>query len=240
MRNWQNNGLMFPLGLYPLLLNRRHFAIFTVLKRSLGQGNVFRPVCLFTGGGGLPTGGLHPVGSAQEGLHLGCATGGSAWGDVHPGVCIQGWGRSASRGGWSDSPLELGKWTVHILLECFLVFFCLYLLQPQKWIQDFPDGEGGTNPKRGGTELYVGHFPPKTAWNWKKNWHVFSARLGSADAGYLTGILSNLNYAHIVPEGNSLNKREVWKSCGKLSEWWVRGSRLWELIRRLITRAWNS
>ena len=90
MRNWQNNGLMFPLGLYPLLLNRRHFAIFTVLKRSLGQGNVFRPVCLFTGGGGLPTGGLHPVGSAQEGLHLGCATRGSAWGDLHPGVCIQG------------------------------------------------------------------------------------------------------------------------------------------------------
>ena len=39
-----------------------HDSIITVRKRSLGQGNVFTPVCLFTGG--LPLGGgLHMVGA---------------------------------------------------------------------------------------------------------------------------------------------------------------------------------
>ena len=80
-------------------------------NRSFGQGNVFTPICLFTGGvyiqGGLPTwgfclqedglptgvclGGLYPGGSDQQGggLHSGgSASGGSAskrsWADPLP------------------------------------------------------------------------------------------------------------------------------------------------------------
>ena len=48
--------------------------LFTARKRSLGQGNVFTPVCLFTGGGGLPTGGSESEGVCLQGgagLHLG-------------------------------------------------------------------------------------------------------------------------------------------------------------------------
>ena len=153
---------MFPLGFYPLLLNRRHFAIFTVLKRSLGQGNVFRPVCLFTGGGGLPTGGLHPVGSAQEGLHLGCATrgicmGGCASRGLHSGVrevCIQRGVVSLPLG---TRKVDRSHPTVNVFSFSF-VFICFNLRSGSRIFQT---GGGGTNPKRGGTKLYVGHFPPK-------------------------------------------------------------------------------
>ena len=41
--------------------------IFTGRKRSLGQGNVFTPVCHSVHRGGLHPGGLHPGGSASRG-----------------------------------------------------------------------------------------------------------------------------------------------------------------------------
>ena len=85
----------------------------TTHKRSLGQGKVFTPVCLFTGGlhaggiciqGVLPTGvciqgesasrgNLHPRSSAYRGLHPG---GICIQGVLPTGICIQG--ESGSRG----------------------------------------------------------------------------------------------------------------------------------------------
>ena len=72
--------------------------IFTALKRSLGKGNVFTPVCLFTGGSAHRMG-LSTWGSASRGVCLrgGSTSGGSAYsGDLHPGG-LHTWG-SASRG----------------------------------------------------------------------------------------------------------------------------------------------
>ena len=83
--------------------------IFTASKRSLGQGNVFTPVCHSIHGGTL-----HPGESASKGVCI-------------KGVCIQGQSasrRSASRGCWADSPAEIqstrGR-AVHILLKYILV-----------------------------------------------------------------------------------------------------------------------
>ena len=45
-------------------------SLITARKRSLGQGNVFTPVCLFTGGSASREC-LHPRGSASRGLHQG-------------------------------------------------------------------------------------------------------------------------------------------------------------------------
>ena len=76
----------------------------TAGKRCLRQGNVFTPVCLFTGG-------LHPWGSASGGL----PTGGSAYsGSPSRGLCLQGvlhrWGGRLPR----------TRKVVRIILECFL------------------------------------------------------------------------------------------------------------------------
>ena len=73
--------------------------IITARKRSLGQGNVFAPVCHSIDGRGA----------------------------LHPGreVCIQG--KSASRAGWVDPPPHrilhdtVNERVVLILLECILV-----------------------------------------------------------------------------------------------------------------------
>ena len=66
------------------------FTFITASKRSLGQRNLFTSMChsVHSGGG---VGGLLPG-----------------------GICIQGWGGSASRGG-------VGQWAVRILLERILV-----------------------------------------------------------------------------------------------------------------------
>ena len=76
--------------------------LFTARKRSLGQGNVFTPVCQSF----CSQGGLHPAGSASGvvGLHS----------------------ESATRG-WADPPSHqilwdmVNEWAVRILLECTLV-----------------------------------------------------------------------------------------------------------------------
>ena len=87
---------------------------------------------------------LHPVGGGGVGFPA-CITGHLSRGSASRGLCIQGGGSlhpvgSASRGrgsayeggGWSaysevgqTPPLaKLGKQTLHILLECFLVLSC--------------------------------------------------------------------------------------------------------------------
>ena len=113
------------------------FLIFTARKRSLGQGNVYTVVRLFTGGVSLAS--QH---ASQVTCSIGRGGGGVRGGFGSPayirshdqGVCIQegldlgDWG-SASRGMQSASREgrgvcigpELGKRAVRILLECFLV-----------------------------------------------------------------------------------------------------------------------
>ena len=81
-------------------------SLITARKRSLGQGNVFTPVCLFTGGI--------------------CIQGVSASGGVCIwGVCIQGC--------WTDPPFSdttdiVNERAVRILLECILVSHKLKIL----------------------------------------------------------------------------------------------------------------
>ena len=73
------------------------FQIYTPRKRSLGQGNVFTPVCLLRGEGLPMRGCLHPRGG---GLHQG-GVGCLQW-SASKGVCIQGGlqpGGSVTRGG---------------------------------------------------------------------------------------------------------------------------------------------
>ena len=84
-------------------------AVFTTRKRSLGQGNVFTPVC-------------HSVHGREVLVGLpACITGRmtSMGGSAYRGVCIGG---GAYRGvGQTPLELELEKRAVRILLECFLV-----------------------------------------------------------------------------------------------------------------------
>ena len=96
------------------------FRIFTARKRSLGQGNVLTPVChsVYTGEGVSLQGGLH---LGEGSLHPGGTS-------AYTGVCPQGGRGSASRGVYNggdlsnpNSPLQLEKRVVCILLECFLV-----------------------------------------------------------------------------------------------------------------------
>ena len=95
-------------------------ALVTVRKRSLGQGNVFTPVCdsvreggslsqhapmhhrSHDGGGGLCRGGVCPRGSLSGGFLL---------------------GRPDNR-----DPRYGNKWVVHILLECILVLHLCVIL----------------------------------------------------------------------------------------------------------------
>ena len=131
----------------PIMRRRSHgyviqlfvYRVIITARKSLGQGNVFTLVCLFTGGSayrgstyrgvcllgeGLPTWG----GSASGGiyiqvgaLHLGGGSP-SGW-----GICI--WGGSASRGsasgGRGQTPSKLERRAVRFLLECFLVYIIL-------------------------------------------------------------------------------------------------------------------
>ena len=114
-----------------VFLHLKHL-IFIILKRSLGQGNVFTAVCLSTGGIGFP---------ACITFHMtsiGGGSGGGSWlpskhhrshgqGGLYPdGDGSASWGMSAYGGaggrvGQTPFPLKLGKRAVWILLECFLV-----------------------------------------------------------------------------------------------------------------------
>ena len=86
--------------------------MFTARKRSLGQGNVFTPVCHSVHRGGVYIGGsciregvcIGEWICIQEGLHSG-------------GVCMQGVGRPPY---WMLRD-TVNERAVHILLECILV-----------------------------------------------------------------------------------------------------------------------
>ena len=91
----------------------------TARKQSLGQGNVFTPVC-------------HSV-------HRGGAFKGR--GCLHPGVSA--WGVSESGEGWADPPPEhCNKWAMCILLECILVSEAYVILSGGKgfplWTETHP------------------------------------------------------------------------------------------------------
>ena len=80
------------------LLKQMLKAIFTARKRSLGKGNVFSSVCRSVHGG----------------------RGGSAWGDLPPGILPPG---VLHPGALGTPPSELEKRAVCILLEFFLVLY---------------------------------------------------------------------------------------------------------------------
>ena len=83
--------------------------IITARKRSLGQGNIFAPVChsVYGGGGCLVPGGSAPGAPGGKGLLL--------WGGGMPGGDPS---RTATAAGVA----------VRILLECILVIILLLLL----------------------------------------------------------------------------------------------------------------
>ena len=104
--------------------------IFTARKRSLGQGNIFTPVCHSLHRGvpaprGVPgLGGCLLPGSA-------CSSGGLLpGGPAHGGACSRG----VPDGG---PPRQLLLQVVCILLECILVFDCRYNLRHTSKFQDF-------------------------------------------------------------------------------------------------------
>ena len=81
---------------------------FTGLKRSLGQGNVFTPVCLSTGGTGVMM--SLPVMDSTP------CTAPTPW-TAPPHT-------TPTSGQHHSPPLPVNKRTVRILLECFLVKNC--------------------------------------------------------------------------------------------------------------------
>ena len=99
-------------------------AVFTARKRSLGQGNIFTPVCHSVhGGGGAWSQGVGVPGRGVPGRGV-CSGGVPASGGG--GTCSQGcllpggaWSRGSARGGGGELLLR----AVHILLECILVFW---------------------------------------------------------------------------------------------------------------------
>ena len=113
------------------------------LKRGLGQGNVFTPVCHSVhgvGGGAVQEEGGAMKGCCERGVVKGvvlcrglalnrgwCSEGGAVkkeW-DCEGGCCPGGavhnrkWHHNTSPLDSTNSPVN--KWTIHILLECFLV-----------------------------------------------------------------------------------------------------------------------
>ena len=117
-------------GVYPkFLLSNLSNSIFTAHKRSLGQGNVFRPVChsVHRGGFCIGEGGL-PTGESASGVCLQGWEMGSASGRVSPGmgggVCLQ-WGLPPGVGGQNPPWIlqdMVKEQAVRILLECILVY----------------------------------------------------------------------------------------------------------------------
>ena len=102
-----------------------HYLIFTVRKRSLGQGNIFRGVCQEF----YSQGGRAWKGRAWKG----CAWGDVCGGGLHGrGACIVGAclaGGRAWRGGghaWQIPRDTVNERAVHILLECILVIIVMY------------------------------------------------------------------------------------------------------------------
>ena len=87
-----------------LIVNRHLISLFTARKRSLGQGNIFKPVCHSVHRGGTWSWGVPGPGRV------------SALGDVcsSRGACSQG-------GAWWRPPGRLLLRAVRILLECTLV-----------------------------------------------------------------------------------------------------------------------
>ena len=101
--------------------------IFTARKRSLGQGNIFTPVCHSVQGG---RGGVR--GRVRTCLHAqgACMAGGRAWWWVcmAEGACVAGegaWQGGICGGGraWQILRYSVNERPVRILLECILVFF---------------------------------------------------------------------------------------------------------------------
>ena len=90
--------------------------IFTARKRSLGQGNIFTPVChsVHRGGGGIQA-------CIAGGIPACLAVGWSAL--RGRGVCSWGGGGLLPEGAWWRPPGQLLLRAVRILLECILVFF---------------------------------------------------------------------------------------------------------------------
>ena len=88
--------------------------IITARKRSLGQGNIFTPVCHSVHGGG---GGV----ACSQGV---CSGGGGA-GACSGGVPTPGGVCSWGVPGGDDPPWTTTMWAVHILLECNLVISCV-------------------------------------------------------------------------------------------------------------------
>ena len=100
--------------------------IITPHKRSLGQGNVFIPVCypVHREGVGFPA---CITGHMTRGLHLGGLPPGS-WAEPPPGlstggVCIRGGGQTPSPKIHGILRDTVNKRVVGILLECFVVHF---------------------------------------------------------------------------------------------------------------------
>ena len=119
-------------------MGRGAIGVITTRKRSLGQGNIFTPVCHSVhGGGGYPS--IHcrwyPSMPCSKGVcypSMPCSRGG-AWsgegllpggGLLLGGVYSQGGSAGGGRGCLVEtSPGLLLLWAVHILLECILVFY---------------------------------------------------------------------------------------------------------------------
>ena len=123
------------------MLSYRFFCtnIFAARKRSLGQGNIFAPVCHAVHRGGcLVPGGSAPGGvPVPRGLLLGdawsrggstpgggaCSQGVPGLGDLLPGGVPGPGGRGLLRGCLVETPRRVLLRAVRILLECIPVFF---------------------------------------------------------------------------------------------------------------------
>ena len=109
----------------------RNVIIFTARKRSLGQGNIFTPVChsvhregCVTGGCACPgrggmcawgEGGMHALGVLAGGMH--------GWGHAWLGA-VRGRGHACHTPppqAWYREIWPVNEWAVCILLECILV-----------------------------------------------------------------------------------------------------------------------
>ena len=118
---------------FPPITPNVQSAFFTARKRSLGQGNVFTPVChsVHRGGVSFPaciTGHMNDQGCLHRGGSV-CLEGGVCLQVVRIwGVCIQVWG-----GGDRQTSLHwilrdmVNKRVVRILLECNLVIVNVFI-----------------------------------------------------------------------------------------------------------------